>query len=109
VQTKALKELVLKAQSKFLDLAAQNVTAEIEAPALQATPACGSGVEGYAPDQMWANKAIACFQPYQGTAGGNPDIVLFQSWELHPPRCLPETDPTTLTGVFEEYLAATGF
>jgi hypothetical protein len=60
-------------------------------------------------DDMWASKAISRFETYQGMTGGNPDFVLFQSWDPHPAYCLPETDPTTLTGVVRQYLYATGF
>jgi hypothetical protein len=47
------------------------------------------------------------FQAYQGTNGGEPDYVLFQSWEPHPQLCLPESDATTFTGVIDAYIKAT--
>ncbi|MBV8365193.1 MAG: hypothetical protein JO194_01720 [Candidatus Eremiobacteraeota bacterium] len=59
-------------------------------------------------DQIWASKSIARFEQYQGSEQGKPDFVLFQSWMPHPTRCLPETDQTTMTGVVEAYLKATG-
>lgn len=58
-------------------------------------------------DQEWTSKASARFQLYQGQSGGNPDYVLFQSWEPHPQHCLPETDPTTFTGLLKTYVDAT--
>jgi hypothetical protein len=50
---------------------------------------------------------VARFETYQGQNGGQPDFVLFQSWETHPLRCLPETDPTTFTGAINTYVSAT--
>lgn len=58
-------------------------------------------------DAEWAGKTVARFQSYQEQHGGRPDYVLFQSWEPHPRRCMPESDPTTFTGVIEIYLGAT--
>lgn len=58
-------------------------------------------------DAVWASKAVARFEMYQGQAGGSPDYVLFQSWEPYPALCLPETDPTTFTGVLDAYIKAT--
>ncbi len=58
-------------------------------------------------DAQWTGKAVTRFQAYEGAAnGGRPDIALFQSWMLHPWKCLPETDPTTFTGVLDAYIAA---
>jgi hypothetical protein len=39
--------------------------------------------------------------------GGDPDFVLFQSWQPHPRYRLPETDQTTLTGVVKTYVDST--
>jgi len=58
-------------------------------------------------DQEWASKSIARFHTYQGVVGGQPDYVLFQSWQPHPKLALPETDPTTFTGVINAYVRAT--
>jgi hypothetical protein len=60
-----------------------------------------------ASDGEWAAKAVARFQTYQGEYGGRPDYVLFQSWQPHPRLCLPESDPTTFTGVLDAYVTAT--
>jgi hypothetical protein len=57
-------------------------------------------------DAQWTGKAIARFQGYEGSNGGHPDYALFQSWNQHPWHCLPETDPTTFTGVLDAYIAA---
>lgn len=57
-------------------------------------------------DAQWIGKTVARFQAYQGTPnGGQPDFVLFQSWNQHPWRVLPETDPTTFTGALDAYIA----
>jgi len=58
-------------------------------------------------DAEWSGKVVARFQTYQGKNGGQPDYVLFQSWQPHPQYCLPETDPTTFTGVINAYINAT--
>jgi hypothetical protein len=64
-----------------------------------------SGDPGDVSDAQWTGKAVARFQAYQGANGGRPDYALFQSWNQHPWRCLPETDPTTFTGVLDAYIA----
>lgn len=58
-------------------------------------------------DAEWSSRVVTRFQTYQGQNGGQPDYVLFQSWEPHPQFCLPETDPTTFTGVLDAYVDAT--
>jgi hypothetical protein len=55
-------------------------------------------------DAEWSEKVVHRFQVYQGAAGGRPDYVLFQSWEVHPKHCLPETKPYTFTGVLDSYI-----
>jgi hypothetical protein len=55
----------------------------------------------------WTSQVAARFEEYQGQAGGQPDYVLFQSWQPRPTLCLPETDPTTFTGVIDTYISAT--
>jgi Tol biopolymer transport system component len=57
-------------------------------------------------DQEWAAKVVARFETYEGVIGGRPSYALFQSWEPHPLFCLPETDPTTFTGVIDAYINA---
>jgi hypothetical protein len=56
-------------------------------------------------DAEWAAKVVERFQIYQGTFGGQPDFVLFQSWQPHPVYCLPESNPATFTGAMERYVA----
>lgn len=57
-------------------------------------------------DAEWAGKVVARFTAYEGPAGGRPDYALFQSWQPHPLRNLPETDPTTFTGAIDAYVNA---
>ena len=57
-------------------------------------------------DAEWSGKAVARFETYQQDNGGRPDYVLFQSWQPYPQYCLPETDPTTFTGVLDAYISA---
>jgi hypothetical protein len=58
-------------------------------------------------DGEWAAKAVDRFKVYERENGGRPDYVLFQSWEAHPWFCLPESDPSTFTGVIDAYIRAT--
>jgi hypothetical protein len=58
-------------------------------------------------DAEWTGKVVERFTTYQGQSGGNPDFVLFQSWETHPVYCLPETNATTFTGALDAYVQAT--
>jgi hypothetical protein len=64
------------------------------------------GDEQDASDAEWAGKTVERFKIYEEQHGGRPDYVLFQSWEPHPKRCLPESDPTTFTGVIDAYINA---
>jgi hypothetical protein len=43
---------------------------------------------------------------HQFKDGGQPDQILFQSWVDHPDFVLPETDPTTFTGLIRTYFTA---
>jgi hypothetical protein len=58
-------------------------------------------------DAEWSGKTVTRFETYQGENGGQPDFVLFQSWEPYPQYCLPESNPTTFTGVLDAYIDAT--
>jgi hypothetical protein len=55
----------------------------------------------------WTSQVVARFEKYQRQAGGQPDYVLFQSWQPRPTLCLPERDPATFTGVIDTYITAT--
>jgi len=43
---------------------------------------------------------------HQFEDGGQPDQILFQSWVDHPDHVLPESDPTTFTGLIRTYFTA---
>jgi hypothetical protein len=55
----------------------------------------------------WTSQVVARFEEYQRQGDGQPDYVLFQSWQPRPTLCLPETDPATFTGVIDTYISAT--
>jgi hypothetical protein len=55
----------------------------------------------------WTSQVVARFEEYQQQEAGRPDYVLFQSWQPLPSRCLPETNPTTFTGLVDTYVTAT--
>jgi hypothetical protein len=79
------------------------------------------GAEAHARDVPYG--VIAFGEPYDATdlawlqhsgqrlnrlrilAGVEPDHVIFQSWQDHPDRALPESDPETYTGWLRTYLA----
>jgi hypothetical protein len=55
-------------------------------------------------DQQWTQQAKSHFRTFENCRRPAPDDAVFQSWRNHPKRVLPETDPTTLTGVVKQYL-----
>jgi hypothetical protein len=55
----------------------------------------------------WTSQVVTRFEQYQRQARGQPDYVLFQSWQPRPTLCLPESDPATFTGAIDTYIAAT--
>ncbi len=59
------------------------------------------GVDGDARQQSFFIHS-SFFAPDRDLAVGRS-----QSWEVHPEYCLPETDPTTFTGLIDVYLDAT--
>jgi len=56
-----------------------------------------------ASDAAWLNRAATRYATFEGTAGGRPDHVVFQSWHDHPNRMLPETSTTSFTGLLDRY------
>lgn len=55
-------------------------------------------------DAEWNGLAMDRAYSLEQVTGGRPDHVIFQSWFDHPDRVLPETDPTTFTGLVNRYL-----
>jgi F5/8 type C domain len=54
-------------------------------------------------DAQWVSVAGRRVLTYEADAGGHPDHVLFQSWDDKPDHVLPESDPTTFTGLIDRY------
>jgi hypothetical protein len=50
----------------------------------------------------WANHVIANAAAFETITV--PDVAIFQSWNTFPTYDLPETDPTTFTGIIMTYL-----
>ena len=59
-------------------------------------------------DQAWIESAKANIKLVESRLGGAADTVVFQSWAPHPTYLLPETSPTTLTGLLAWYLRSSG-
>lgn len=57
-------------------------------------------------DATWTALAMHRASIYEEVFGGRPDRVLFGSWFDHPDHLLPETDPTTFTGLINRYYGA---
>jgi hypothetical protein len=62
------------------------------------------GPEGTS-DQTWIQLAAEHAYEFEQVAGGTPDDVPISSWEDYPQHTLPESDPTTLTGLVDRYFA----
>src|SRR3990172_4294487 len=54
-------------------------------------------------DKAWNDAAFERIETYEGRLGGRPDQIVFQSWTDHPDHVLPESDPTTFTGLLSAY------
>lgn len=55
-------------------------------------------------DRAWVQLAGERAVEFEGVAGDHPAHVLFQSWYDHPDRSLPDSDPTTFTGLITTYV-----
>ncbi len=53
-------------------------------------------------DDRWVSSAVAHFEEFEGIA--RPSAAVFQYWERHPSRVLPESDPNAATGLVNRYL-----
>ena len=56
-------------------------------------------------DAEWADLTLQRAFTYEEVAGGRPDQVILQSWMDHPDHVLPETDPSTFSGLINRYFA----
>jgi hypothetical protein len=56
-------------------------------------------------DAEWVDLTLQRAFTYEEVAGGRPDQVILQSWMDHPDHVLPETDPSTFSGLINRYFA----
>jgi hypothetical protein len=54
-------------------------------------------------NEQWVHLAGQHAVDHEGRDGGRPDHVIFQSWNEHPDRVLPETDPGSFTALVNRY------
>lgn len=54
-------------------------------------------------DEQWLHLAGQHALDHEDRDGGHPDHVVFQSWNDHPDRVLPETDADTFTALVNRY------
>jgi hypothetical protein len=55
-------------------------------------------------DESWLADAKAHFAAFESTFPQLTDAVMIQSWDPHPLRILPETDPNALTSLINSYV-----
>ena len=54
-------------------------------------------------DEQWLHLAGQHALDHEDRDGGHPDHVVFQSWNDHPDRVLPEADPDSFTALVNRY------
>jgi len=64
-----------------------------------------NGGQAVSSDAEWVDLTLQRAFTYEEVTGGRPDQVILQSWMDHPDHVLPETDPTTFTGLIDRYFA----
>ncbi len=62
----------------------------------------GSGAD--TSDEAWLGRAGERVKTYELEHNGRPDHVIFQSWNDHPDRTLPETEAYTFTNIVDTYV-----
>ena len=55
-------------------------------------------------DESWTNSAVSHFKAFESGTWPKPAAAVFGSWTPNPTRVLPESDPTTLTGLVNQYI-----
>lgn len=55
-------------------------------------------------DAAWSASTEAHFKAFESGPWPKPTAVVFQYWTPHPSRILPESEPTTATGIIAQYL-----
>jgi hypothetical protein len=58
---------------------------------------------GSSSDEAWLSLVGERVIAYEVSGGGQPDHVLFQSWQDHPDYVLPDSEPYTWTGFIQRY------
>ncbi len=56
-------------------------------------------------DQRWMAHAVANFKAFETSITPPPAVVVIQSWDPYPRHLLPESNPLTLTGLVDQYVA----
>jgi hypothetical protein len=56
-------------------------------------------------DQEWISQAIDNFKAFEASVAPQPAAVAIQTWVGHPTLLLPDTDPLTLSGLVNQYVA----
>jgi hypothetical protein len=53
-------------------------------------------------DEEWTEEAVRTVSNLTGDGAARPDVIRIQTWNAHPTRMLPDSDPATLTSVVRE-------
>jgi hypothetical protein len=64
-----------------------------------------NGNDNAASDEEWIAQAVAHYKSFDAAVPYRPYAVSIQTWVSHPRRVLPDTDPHTLTGLVNQYVA----
>jgi hypothetical protein len=62
-----------------------------------------NGGEQVESDGAWAQLTVDRMYIYEEVMGGRPDHLVIQSWHVQPSRVLPDSNPSTLTGLVNRY------
>jgi hypothetical protein len=58
----------------------------------------------YKTDESWTSSAAANFRAFESGPWPKPAAAVFQYWTHNPTRNLPESNPTTETGLIDQYI-----
>jgi len=61
------------------------------------------GDRGDPSDKAWLTSAGERVKTYEDVSGGEPDHIMFQSWQDHPDYVLPESEPYTFANFIDLY------
>jgi hypothetical protein len=65
-----------------------------------------NGGEQVETDDAWTQLTAERMYIYEELIGGQPDHLVIQSWHVQPSRVLPDTSPSTLTGLVNRYFGS---